>query len=188
MTGVQAILCNLEARLALWVSILYNRGNSEPTRARHTRMNDQDRPGKVPGISGRRMGLDVGERTVGIALSDELGWTAQPCKTLRRERLTKDLETLVGLVDQELVREVIVGIPLNMNGTEGPQARRVRAFAAALEEKVVVPVVFWDERWSTVAAERVLVEADLSRRKRKKQVDKVAAAIILQGYLDSRRC
>lgn len=133
------------------------------------------------------MGLDVGDRTVGVALSDELGWTAQPLKTLRRRQRDRDLDLLRGLAEDAGVSAVVVGLPLSMSGVEGGRARRVKAFAAALETRLGVPVVFWDERLSTVAAERVLLEADLSRAKRKKQVDKVAAAIILQGYLDSIR-
>jgi putative holliday junction resolvase len=149
-------------------------------------MIDPENPSGKAQVPGRRMGLDVGDRTVGIALSDELGWTAQPFQTLRRKRLQEDLETLGRIASEENVREVVVGMPLHMSGVEGRQARKVKSFAAGLEEKVSVPVVFWDERLSTAAAERILLEADLSRAKRRKQVDKVAAAIILQGYLDSK--
>jgi len=133
------------------------------------------------------MGLDVGDRTIGVALSDELGWTAQPLKTLRRRQRDRDLELLRGIAEDAGVSSVVVGLPLSMSGEAGGRVRRVKIFAAALEKSLGVPVVFWDERLSTVAAERALLEANLSRAKRKKQVDKVAAVIILQGYLDSIR-
>ena len=135
----------------------------------------------------RWMGLDVGDRTIGVALSDELGWTAQPFTTLRRKRLDVDLDGLRRIGLQYGVSAVVVGMPLSMNGMAGSRARRVQTFASALEGALEVRVVFWDERLSTVAAERVLLQADLSRTKRREHVDKVAAAIILQGYLDSVR-
>ena len=135
----------------------------------------------------RQMGLDVGEKTIGVAISDELGWTAQPLKTLRNKKRIQDLEKIKEIVEEYRISSIVVGLPLLMSGVEGSQARRVKAFASQLEKMVDVPVLFWDERFSTVAAERILIEADLSREKRKKQVDKIAAAIILQGYLDSLR-
>lgn len=135
----------------------------------------------------RWMGLDVGDRTIGIALSDELGWTAQPFTTLRRRRLDVDLEALRRIAADSGVASVVVGLPLSMSGLHGTRAARVKTFAAELEKGLKIEVLFWDERLSTVAAERVLLQADLSRAERRRQVDKVAAAIILQGYLDSRR-
>jgi len=135
----------------------------------------------------RTMGLDVGERTLGVALSDELGWTAQPFGTLRRRSLPEDLQALRRLVEEHRVSGIVVGLPKDMRGSLGPQARSVMALAKTIEAEVRVPVTLWDERLSTVAAERVLLAADLSRQKRKKQVDKIAAALILQGYLDCRR-
>jgi len=131
------------------------------------------------------MGLDVGEKTIGIAISDELGLTAQPLRTLRRKNQAQDLESIQQIVEEYCISEIVVGLPLLMSGDAGSQVRRVKQFASPLEKMVPVPVVFWDERFSTVQAERILIEADLSRKKRKRQVDKIAAAIILQGYLDS---
>jgi putative Holliday junction resolvase len=131
------------------------------------------------------MGLDVGEKTIGIALSDELGLTAQPLQTLRRKGDEEDLRVLRTLLDERGVSTVVVGLPKNMDGSVGRQARKVAVFAGKIETTLDVPVVHWDERLSTVAAERVLIQADLSRAKRRKHVDKLAAAVILQGYLDS---
>ncbi len=133
------------------------------------------------------MALDVGDRTIGIAVSDDLGWTAQPYCTIRRTQLARDLEEIGRIADEKRVSTLVVGLPLPMSGVPGARARRVKNFAAKLQKKVEIPVVFWDERFSTVAAQRVLIQADLSRAKRKKQVDKIAAAIILQGYLDSEK-
>ncbi len=135
--------------------------------------------------SGRVLGLDVGEKTIGIALSDELGLTAQPHETLKRKGDDQDLGAIQALLEKWGISVVVVGLPKNMDGSIGRQARKVVTFTDKIEARLDVPVVHWDERLSTVAAERVLIEADLSRAKRKKHVDKVAAAVILQGYLDS---
>ena len=132
------------------------------------------------------MGLDVGEKTLGVAIGDELGWTAQPYGTIRRGNLPQDLAALRRLVAEHRVSAIVVGLPKDMRGTLGRQARLVMAFADRIEAEVGVPVTLWDERLTTVAAERVLLEANLSRVKRKKQVDKIAAALILQGFLDYR--
>lgn len=132
----------------------------------------------------RIMGLDVGAKTIGVALSDPLGLTAQGLEVIRRKRLAKDLERLGEIVEQNGVGLVVVGMPKNMNGTHGPQAETVREFIAAFQEKFGIPVDVWDERLTTVAAERMLIEADVSRAKRKQIIDKTAAVIILQGYLD----
>jgi putative Holliday junction resolvase len=131
------------------------------------------------------MGLDVGDKTIGIALSDELGLTAQPFKTLKRKGDAEALRAIRRIVDERGISAVIVGLPKNMDGTIGRQARRVMVFAERIEAKLDVPVIHWDERLSTVAAERILIQADVSRAKRKEHVDKLAAAVILQGYLDS---
>jgi putative Holliday junction resolvase len=149
-------------------------------------------PGETEGKSGeetrsRWMGLDVGDSTIGVALSDEMGWTAQPHTVLRRKPLKRDLEELRRIAEEYRVREVVIGLPLPMSGIPGSRVRRVKIFAGELEATLRLPIVFWDERLTTVAAERMLIQADLSRAKRKKQVDKIAAAMILQGYLDSRR-
>ncbi len=133
---------------------------------------------------GRTLGLDVGTKTIGVAVSDEMGWTAQGLSTLARRGLAADLEALRRLAAEWDVERVVIGLPKNMNGTLGPQAAAVLEFAEAVKAALGLPVVTWDERLSTVAANRALLEGDVSRRKRKAVVDTVAAALILQGYLD----
>lgn len=135
----------------------------------------------------RTMGLDIGSHTIGVAVSDELGITAQGLKTLRRKSMEGDLKEIVTLVHQFEVNKIVVGLPKNMNGTLGKQAEIVLQWAKTLNEKIQVPIVTWDERLSTVGASKVLLEADLSRRKRKKVIDKLAAVLILQGFLDQSR-
>ena len=135
----------------------------------------------------RTMGLDIGSHTIGVAVSDELGITAQGLKTLRRKSMEEDLKEIVTLVHQFEVNKIVVGLPKNMNGTLGKQAEFVLQWAKDLNEKIQVPIVTWDERLSTVGASKVLLEADLSRRKRKKVIDKLAAVLILQGFLDQSR-
>ncbi len=135
----------------------------------------------------RIMGLDMGTKTIGVALSDERAVSAQPVKTLKRAGAAKDMEGLKGLVHEYSVERIVVGMPVNMDGSMGPRARAVLGFIERLKRQVRLPVSVWDERLSTVAVTRVLIEADVSRSKRKKVVDKLAAAYILQGYLDSRR-
>ncbi len=135
-------------------------------------------------------GLDVGDKTVGVAKSDPLGYTAQPVTTLRYEQSLEVFKKLALLVREEKIEKIVVGFPLNMNGTEGPRVEKVKIFVeglrVALERLSQNPeIIFWDERMSTQAAERSLLEADLSRAKRKKVIDKMAAVFILQGYLDS---
>lgn len=134
----------------------------------------------------RVMGLDVGTKTVGVAVSDALGYTAQGITVVRRTHLRADLEALKRLVETHEVTRAVVGLPLNMDGSEGPRAEASRAFASRFEASIGVPVELWDERLSTVAAQRVLLEGDVSRAKRKQVVDQVAASIILQGWLDAR--
>ncbi len=132
----------------------------------------------------RMMGLDVGSKTIGIALSDPLGWTAQGLMTLKRKNLTADIHALQELAARYEVTAIVVGLPRNMNGSLGAMAAEVKSFAAKLEAALGLPVHFYDERLTTVAADRILLEADLSRRRRRAVVDQVAAGIILQGYLD----
>lgn len=134
----------------------------------------------------RIMGLDVGSKTIGIALSDPLGWTAQGLTTIRRRNLAADLAALQELVERYGVEELVVGLPRNMNGSLGPQAEAVRAFAGRLAVDLGLPVHLYDERLTTVAAGRILLEADLSRKRRRQVIDQVAATYILQGYLDRR--
>ena len=135
----------------------------------------------------RTMGLDVGTKTVGVALSDELGWTGQALTTVRRTNLKADLAALKKIVQAHEVTRAVVGLPLNMDGSEGPRAQASREFARALEERLGLSVVLWDERLTTVAAERALLEADVSRQKRRQVIDQVAAALILQGWLDAQQ-
>lgn len=130
------------------------------------------------------MGLDLGERTIGVAVSDELFWTAQGIKTIRRS--SRDMEELTDLIREYAVNTIVLGYPKNMNGTTGPRAEKTERFAQKLRDKFSLPVVLWDERLSTVAAQRMLLEGDVSRAKRKKVVDKIAAVFILQGYLDRK--
>lgn len=134
----------------------------------------------------RYLSLDIGDRTIGIAVSDLLGLTAQGVETIRRTSLEKDIARLGELMDLYETKTLISGYPKNMNGTEGPRCKATKAFVeAVMKEYPEVEVTFWDERLSTVGAERSLLEADLSRKKRKKVIDKMAAVFILQGYLDS---
>jgi putative Holliday junction resolvase len=132
----------------------------------------------------RIMGLDVGTHTVGIAISDELGWTAQGLKTLKRKSAEDDLREIATIIRQFEINKIVVGLPKSMNGTLGKQAENVLRWIEVLKDQTQLPVVTWDERLSTVGANKVLLEADLSRRKRKKVIDKLAAVLILQGYLD----
>ncbi|MFJ7727044.1 Holliday junction resolvase RuvX [Neobacillus sp. NPDC097160] len=136
----------------------------------------------------RAMGLDVGSKTVGVALSDELGWTAQGLKTLKinEEKQEFGFEEIGQLIKEYQVDTVVIGFPKNMNGTVGPRGEASKQFASEIEARFAVPTVLWDERLTTMAAERVLIEADVSRKKRKKVIDKMAAVMILQGYLDSK--
>jgi len=137
---------------------------------------------------GRCLGLDVGAKTIGVALSDALGMAAHPLEVIARAGTDADALTIRALVLQHDVRAVVVGLPLDLKGKEGHRARRVRVFIDALRAGLPsgVEVVVWDERFSTVAVERVLVDANVSRQRRKQVIDKQAAAYILQGWLDHR--
>ncbi|HSH24814.1 MAG TPA: Holliday junction resolvase RuvX [Massilibacterium sp.] len=137
----------------------------------------------------RVLGLDVGTKTIGVALSDELGWTAQGLETIPRDEkqnFQSGIKRIKELVDKYSIEQIVIGLPKNMDGTIGPRAEASKIFAEKVEDKTGVPVVLWDERLTTMAAERVLIEADVSRKKRKKVIDKMAAVMILQGYLDSK--
>jgi putative holliday junction resolvase len=136
----------------------------------------------------RIMGLDVGSKTVGIAISDELGWTAQGLKTLKidEERNKFGFEEIGQLIKEYGITHVVIGLPKNMNGSIGPRGEASQRYAEQIENRFFVSTILWDERLTTMAAERVLLEADVSRKKRKKVIDKMAAVMILQGYLDSK--
>ncbi len=134
---------------------------------------------------GRILGLDVGDVRIGIALSDLLMLTAQGQESYTRQSETKDIAYITEMMNKNDVDTILCGLPKNMNGTLGPQAEKVQAFAEKLKEASGKKLVYWDERLSTVAAENTLLEADMSRKKRRKVVDKLAAVVILQGYMDS---
>ncbi len=134
----------------------------------------------------RILGLDVGDRTIGVAVSDEMGWTAQGVETIKRQSREKDFARLNQLIQTFQIEEIVVGLPKNMNGTIGPRGEICQAFAAALAEETSLPVHLWDERLTTMAAEKMLIAADVSRQKRKQVIDKMAATFILQGYLDAK--
>ncbi|MCI7078361.1 MAG: Holliday junction resolvase RuvX [Veillonellaceae bacterium] len=134
----------------------------------------------------RALGLDIGDRTIGIAVSDLLGMTAQGVETIRRTTMEADLQRLQELMAIYETKVLVSGYPRNMNGTEGPRCEFVKEFCSEIQKiEPEAKIIFWDERLSTVAATRSLIEADMSRKKRKKVVDKMAAVFILQGWLDS---
>jgi len=132
----------------------------------------------------RIMGLDVGKKRIGIAISDPLGWTAQGHSVLVRGKTEDDLSRLAEMCRQHEIDRIVLGFPRNMNGTVGPKGEEIMDFGRLLEEKLGLPVDYWDERLTTVAARRTLLEANVSRQKRKGVIDKLAAVNILQGYLD----
>ena len=132
------------------------------------------------------MGLDVGSKTVGVAISDALGLTAQPHSTLRRKNLRADLEALSALAQTHEVQQYVVGLPLHMNATEGSSAQAARKLGNSLQAHTGLPVHYWDERLTSVMAERVLLQASLSRDKRKQVINHIAAALILQSWLDAQ--
>ncbi|MFB6363613.1 Holliday junction resolvase RuvX [Paenibacillus elgii] len=134
----------------------------------------------------RLMGLDYGDKTIGVAVSDELGWTAQGLEVIRRTTEERDMARLRELIAQYSVTEIVVGLPKNMNNTIGPRGEICIAFSEQLYETLQLPVHLWDERLTTASAQRTLLEADVSRKKRKQVIDKMAAALILQGYMDAQ--
>lgn len=135
----------------------------------------------------RTLGLDVGTKTIGVAVSDALGWTAQGIETVKinEERQKFGLDRLKEIIDSYEISKIIVGLPKNMNGSIGERGEACQRFAKLIEEEFKLPVILWDERLSTMAAERFLISADVSRKKRKEVIDKMAAVVILQNYLDS---
>ncbi len=133
----------------------------------------------------RILGLDVGTRRIGMAVSDELLITAQGLDSLERETLDKDIATIRGVVEEYGVTEIVAGLPINMDGTHSAKTKEVIEFLDSLMEKVRVPLKTWDERLTSIQAEKALLEADVSRAKRKHLSDRLAAQIILQSYLDS---
>ncbi len=141
------------------------------------------------------MGLDVGDRTIGVAISDALLITAQGKETIFRQSLKQDIDRLIELINEYEVTKIVSGMPYNMNGTIGPQGEKTKQFIDKLEKKLIysdrisgkIEIEYWDERMTTLSATRMLIDADMRREKRKEVVDKLAATLILQGYLDKNR-
>lgn len=133
----------------------------------------------------RLMGLDIGDRTIGVAVSDLMGWTAQGVTTIRRKSLEYDLAELEKLIKEYQAEALVLGLPLNMDGSSGAAVEKVKEMAEILTQRFALPVYYQDERLSTVSAHRALLEGDVSRKGRKKVVDKLAAVFILQTYLDN---
>jgi putative holliday junction resolvase len=129
-------------------------------------------------------GLDLGDKTIGVAVSDLRRVVASPVEVIRREKFTLDAAKLLALLEARGAVGIVLGLPLNMDGSTGPRVQATQAFARNLEKLTAMPISFWDERLSTVAAERALLEADTSRKRRKEVIDQVAAGYILQGALD----
>lgn len=132
----------------------------------------------------RILGLDIGSRTVGVAVSDPMGWTAQGITTVKRKNFTADVAEVKKYFDEYGATTIVAGLPKNMNGTIGPSGEMVYEFCKQLTDSFDPEIIFWDERLTTVAAHKAMIEGDLSRARRKKIVDKIAAIYILQGYLD----
>ena len=137
--------------------------------------------------SGKILGLDLGTKTIGVAISDGMRYSATPLETIKRTKFTQDAERIIELIAENQVVALLLGLPLNMDGTEGPRVQSTRAFARNLMPKINLPIAFWDERLSTSAVTRMMIEADLRRDRRAEVVDKLAASYILQGALDRLR-
>jgi putative holliday junction resolvase len=148
---------------------------------------EDDDVSPAPVAIGRVLAVDLGDKRIGLAVSDALGLTAQGLETLERHGGKADLEALRAACAEREVASVVVGLPRNMDGSEGPRAQKSRAFARQLHEALGLPVFLWDERLSTAEAERVLIAADVSRQKRRLAIDRMAAQVILQGYLEAGR-
>ena len=138
-------------------------------------------------LTGRIMGLDIGDNTIGVAVSDLMGMTAQGITTIKRESKKKDIEAIKDIIKEQNVNLIVSGLPKNMNGTVGPQAEKVMKFCELIKEETKLEVEFWDERLTTVSAEKMLISGDVSRKNRKKVIDKQAAVLILQNYLDFKK-
>ena len=137
--------------------------------------------------TGKVIGLDLGTKTIGVAISDAMRYSATPIETIKRTKFTQDAARIVELVDQNQVVAIVLGLPLNMDGSEGPRVQSTRAFARNLARLLPLPLAFWDERLSTSAVTRMMIDADLRRDRRAEIVDKLAASYILQGALDRLR-
>jgi putative Holliday junction resolvase len=152
-------------------------------------MNRSDNATTVSGLppTGKLLGLDLGTKTIGVAVSDGLRLTATPLETIARTKFTADAARLLELIAENSAVAIVVGLPLNMDGSEGPRAQSTRAFARNLAQKTPLPILFWDERLSSAAVERMLIAADTRRDRRSEVIDKLAAGYILQGFLDHLR-
>lgn len=137
--------------------------------------------------AGRIMALDLGTKTIGVAISDGMRYSATPLETIKRTKFTLDVERILHLISENQIAAIILGLPLNMDGSEGPRVQSTRAFARNLAQKTPLPIAYWDERLSTSAVTRMMIEADLRRDRRAEVVDKLAASYILQGALDRLR-
>ncbi|MGE0754081.1 MAG: Holliday junction resolvase RuvX [Alphaproteobacteria bacterium] len=136
----------------------------------------------------RLLGLDVGDKTIGLALSDGMRTIASPYDTIRRSKFTKDVQTLKSIIEQQKVGGLVIGHPINMDGTEGPRCQSTRTFISNISKHIDLPMLLWDERMSTMVVQRMMTEeADMSRQRRAELVDKLAASYMLQGCLDSFR-
>lgn len=138
-------------------------------------------------VSGKLLGLDLGTKTIGVAISDAMRYSATPLETIRRSKFTEDANRLLTLIAETRAVAIVLGLPLNMDGSEGPRVQSTRAFARNLAQKTPLPIVFWDERLSTAAVNRMLIAADVRRDTRAEVVDKLAASYILQGLLERLR-
>jgi putative Holliday junction resolvase len=150
-------------------------------------MNDHENPLAAIPATGRIMGLDLGTKTIGVAVSDGMRYSATPLETIKRTKFTQDAIRLEELIAQNAIAAIILGLPLNMDGSEGPRVQSTRAFARSLAQRISLPIAFWDERLSTSAVTRMMIDADLRRDRRAEIVDKLAASYILQGALDRLR-
>lgn len=137
--------------------------------------------------SGKLLGLDLGTKTIGVAISDGMRYSATPLEIIKRQKFTLDAQRIEQLIVENQASGIVLGLPLNMDGSEGPKVQSTRAFARNLAARVHIPIVFWDERLSTSAVTRMMIEADLRRDRRAEVVDKLAASYILQGALDRLR-
>ncbi len=156
---------------------------TEPAKSKSTPQDSINSTAHLP-PSGRLMGLDLGTKTIGVAISDGLRLTATPLETIKRKKFTIDADRICEIISENQIAGIILGLPLNMDGSEGPRAQSTRAFARNLKTRTDLPIAFWDERLSTSAVTRTLIQADVSRAKRTQVVDKLAASFILQGVLD----
>lgn len=138
-------------------------------------------------LKDRIMGLDIGDKTIGVSVSDLLGITAQGITTIKRKSKKQDVEELKKIIDEYDVKKIVSGLPINMNGSFGPRAQKVQNLCEFISLETGLEVDFWDERLSTMEVENMLIQGDVSRKKRKKVIDKLSAVIILQGYMDSHK-